>query len=197
MRPKALITVIIVILGLVVASASDFLINVAANQVTIPLRIVLLAFVPIALVGATLVFVQRQTLGILSKGSSETASTLRLLRTDAKATSNVLASHDRLVTIGRSPTSMVKLADHDVSWEHGQIIFRGGEYLYVHLSNTNPTVVRRRGQEQMLRPGLHEEISLRNEDRLEIGNTTLIVEFDIVAEDTGYISTNREGDGSS
>ena len=64
-----------------------------------------------------------------------------------------------------------------------------GEYYYRHLSNTNPSILRRRGEEHLLRPGKKEEITLRNQDRLTIGSETFIIEFDLIAEDTEYKTT--------
>jgi FHA domain-containing protein len=131
------------------------------------------------------------------RGSSKTLSSIRFRRIDAASTSNTppplfLETHERLITIGRSPSNMIVLPEEDVSWDHGEIVFEQGEYVYRHLS-TNPksarTILRGRGREQLFRSSKGEEASLRNQDRLIIGKTTFIVEFDLINEDSGYTPT--------
>ena len=68
-------------------------------------------------------------------------------------------------------------------------------YIYHHLSKINPTKIRRKHEEYLLRPGKNEEVLLRNQDRLTIGKHTFTVEFNLISEDTGYITTHKRSDG--
>ncbi len=116
-------------------------------------------------------------------------SRLRLRRGD---TSLVFETRSRHITIGRSPNNDVTVSDPDVSWEHGVITLLQGSYRYRHLSNTNPTVLRRHGEiHELATSGGREEIDLRDQDRLAIGGTTLVVELDLASDDTGYKTTRR------
>jgi hypothetical protein len=72
------------------------------------------------------------------------------------------------------------LFEYYLLWEHGQIILMHGTYYYYHISNVSSTIVQRRGEEYLPRPGKHEDFPLRNQDRLIIGNTKLIIEFDLI-----------------
>lgn len=127
-------------------------------------------------------------------GSSQTLSSIRFRRLDAARTLDipqplVLETHERLITIGRAPKNMLVLPEDDVSWEHGQIVLKESQYMYCHLSSSSRTMLRRKGLEQIFRPGKKEELPLRTQDRLTIGKTTFIVEFDLANEDTGYKTT--------
>jgi len=130
-------------------------------------------------------------------GSSQTSSSIRFRRLYTASPSDApppleLETHERLITIGRAPKNMIRIQEDDVSWEHGQIVFEQGEYVYRHLSNSSRTLLigKGKGREQMFRPGKGEEAALRNQDRLIIGKTTLIIEFDIDGnEDSDYKPT--------
>ncbi len=122
-------------------------------------------------------------------------SSFRLLPYGVAGASPVAETHERLLTIGRAPRNMVVLADPDVSWEHGAILLMLDGYIYRHLSLSNPTTIRRKHEEYLLRPGKNEEVLLRNQDRLTIGKHTFIVEFDLISEDTGFITTHKRSDG--
>jgi hypothetical protein len=122
---------------------------------------------------------------------AQTPSCIRLIEKDAVGEARRIESHNRLITIGRAPRSTVCIPDRTVSWEHGQIILVRGAYYYHHLSTSNPSILRRRGEERLLRPGKKEEVLLRNQDRLVIGNSVFVVEFDLIAEDVDYITTAK------
>jgi hypothetical protein len=128
---------------------------------------------------------------VASDSLAHTSSTLRLRNGEALDPSLIIETHARLITIGRAPKNMVRLPDDVVSWEHGMIIFKEGEYSYCHVSKSKPTMLRRRGLEQLFRPGKQEEAVLRNQDRLIIGKTTLILECDLINEDGGYRTTAK------
>ncbi len=102
---------------------------------------------------------------------------------------HIVESHERLITIGRAPKNTIQILDSKVSWEQGQILLMQGEYYYRHLSKNVPTVLRRKGEEYLLEDNIREEIRLRNQDRLVIGNVTLIVEYGLINEDNEYITT--------
>lgn len=118
-------------------------------------------------------------------------SSLRLMELDGEKQSPLVDTPLRLVTIGRATTNSVHLEDPYISWEHGLIVFRFGTYYYLHLSNVNPTKVWRRGEEFVLRPGEHGEQELRNQDRLVIGDSTLIVELTLAPGDKDYTPTEK------
>jgi hypothetical protein len=123
---------------------------------------------------------------------SLTASSIRLTQINPVIKSPPIESHNRLITIGRAPKNTVQVPDQEVSWEHGQIILMQGEYYYRHLSNINPSILRRKGEEYLLRPGKREDLPLRNQDRLTVGKITFVIEFDLIAEDAGYITTAKK-----
>lgn len=124
--------------------------------------------------------------------TNQTSSCIRLKQFSPKTDSPLFISYERLITIGRSPHNIIQLSDQEVSWEHGQIILKQGEYYYNHLSTTNPSVIRRKGDEYMLLPKSSQEICLRNQDRLIMGQTKFVIEFDLVAEDAGYTTTDKK-----
>ena len=126
---------------------------------------------------------------ITSDSLPQTSSTFRLRRGGSPDLPLVIETHARLITIGRAPKNMVRLSDEIVSWEHGMILFKEGEYFYCHLSKSKPTTLRRRGLEQLFRAGKQEETALRNQDRLIIGKTIFIIECDLINEDGRYRTT--------
>jgi hypothetical protein len=64
-------------------------------------------------------------------------------------------------------------------------------YYYRHLSRTNPTTLRRPGLQKLLRPGEGEEVLLKPQDRLTVGGTTFVVDFDLVGQGRGYTTTEK------
>ena len=121
-------------------------------------------------------------------------SCIRLRDYSAPEATPLIETRDRIVTIGRAPYSTLVCSERDVSWLHGEIFLQRGEYYYRHLSDTNPSILRRNGVEHFFRAGKKEELPLRNQDRLTIGNSTFIIEFDIISEDGGYITTFKKSD---
>lgn len=119
-------------------------------------------------------------------------SSIRLLHLGTPVEPPVIETHERVVTIGRAPKNMVIVADPEVSWEHGHIILRQEGYIYHHLSTSNPTIIRRKHEEYLLRPGKNEEVILRNQDRLIIGTSMFVVEFSLINEDVGYTTTRKK-----
>lgn len=129
-----------------------------------------------------------------ARATTRTLSTLRVRRLNTAGSDPLLPpceieTHKRLITLGRAPRSTVPIQEDSVSWEHGQIVFEQGEYVYRHLSRSSRTLLISRGQEQTFRPGKGEEAVLHNQDRLLIGRTTFIVEFDLLNEDSDYKPT--------
>lgn len=106
----------------------------------------------------------------------------------------VLHSNKRLITLGRAPKNMIKITDSSVSWEHGHIIFMKSGYYYRHLSDSSSTTIKSRASKssRIIRPEEKIDYLLHNQDRLTIGNSTFIIEFDLIAEDSGYIPTSEE-----
>jgi len=123
---------------------------------------------------------------------AERTSGSRISLTRKDNSSFAYETHEKIIGIGRAPNNDVKLEGLDVSWYHGYIENVTGKYQYHHLSNTNPTVVRRQNQEYLLTKPRLTEITLQNNDRILIGNATLVVEFDIKAGSTGYVTTEKE-----
>jgi hypothetical protein len=118
-------------------------------------------------------------------------SALRLRRIAPVKDPHPVEYRDPLVSIGRSPANQVVLPEADVSWEQGHIIRMQGAYYYRHLSQTNPTMLRRPGMQKLFRPGEAEELLLHPQDRLTVGSTTFVVEFDLVAQGRGYMTTRK------
>ena len=127
-----------------------------------------------------------------SAGLSAAGGSVLRIRRLVPVEEGAWVSHpDALVTIGRSPDSRVRIDDPEVSWEHGQILREKGRYRYRHLSETNPTFIRRRDKEMSLQPGRAAEVTLRPQDRLTIGGTTLLVDFDLLSAATAYTPTAK------
>lgn len=127
--------------------------------------------------------------------TATTESIVRVKRLEGDKQTTLIETQLRLITLGRAPNSTLQLSDNRVSWEHGQIVFKFGTYHYLHLSKTNSTILRRRGEEYLLRPAKDEEYELRNLDRLIIGDTTFIVELTLFPEDRTYTPTSKDEEG--
>ena len=130
-----------------------------------------------------------------SPAGRTTPSLLRVLRLEEPAGPPLLETRERFVTLGRSPKNMVCIQDPEVSWEHGQISLMMDGYVYRHLSRSNPSIIHRRRDAFLLRQGQNEQIVLQNQDRLTLGKTTFVIEFNLIAEDAGYIPTDKKGNG--
>jgi hypothetical protein len=131
--------------------------------------------------------------GCLIHSANRTASCIRIKQIRPEELP-AIESHQRLVTIGRAPKNTIQLEDDHVSWEQGQILMRYGGYYYQHLSGSCSSILRRKGEEYLLERGINEEIRLRNQDRLLIGDWAFVIEFDLVNEDSGYRTTKEADD---
>ena len=122
--------------------------------------------------------------------SATTASSIRLGLRSGNAEES-FESRQRLTTLGRSPASTIRVSDPAVSWEHAQIILMSDGYHYRQISTRSAAVLRRRGEEWLVGPGGRSEVVLQNGDRLTVGNTTFVVELNLVAADagSGYVTT--------
>lgn len=80
---------------------------------------------------------------------------------------NVLTSAS--ITIGRGADASLRLPDTGVSRRHAQLRRHGDGYVLVDLGSTNGTLVNGRNVT---------EHQLRNGDRIEIGETTLVYRDD-------------------
>jgi hypothetical protein len=92
-------------------------------------------------------------------------------------------------SVGRSPDSSIFLSDPGVSWEHGNIFRRKGAFWYRHLSSVARSFLFQRGGDRMLKPGDESEILLQNQDRLKVGDTTIVLQFDLVGVDATWSPT--------
>lgn len=95
------------------------------------------------------------------------------------------------IGIGRGPRNHIRIDEPDVSWEHGQILFQKGAYYYRQLSESSPSSIIRRGKDFVLEPGENAEIALQTQDRLQIGGSTFVVEFDLTDVDDDYTPTTK------
>jgi Domain of unknown function (DUF4062)/FHA domain len=110
---------------------------------------------------------------------------LRLRKEDAEAHPMIFSVP--FISVGRGPQNLVRVDDPEVSWEQGQIVFERGMYYYRNLGNTNPSIIFRRGKlVELAETGT---TMLQTQDRLILGKTTFIVEFDLVDVDKGYTKT--------
>lgn len=125
----------------------------------------------------------------------EVRSRIKLVEQGSTPNPLTFETTERFITIGRAPKNSIQIPNQQVSWEHGQIILMQGSYFYRHLSKSNPSILRRKGEEYLLEAKETEEIELRNQDRLTIGDRTFIIEFDLMNEDEGYITTAKGSDG--
>src|SRR6185369_17175251 len=75
-----------------------------------------------------------------------------------------------VLTIGRAPTNQVILSDYHLSGEHGQIFREDDRYIYRDLRSTNGSRVQREGAELVLDGSERWETSLRDGDKLLLGN---------------------------
>lgn len=121
---------------------------------------------------------------------------IKLTEKSTNPNSLIFETNENHITIGRSPKNSVTISNQKVSWEHGQITLRKGIYFYRHLSENNPSILRRKNEEYLLRVGEFEEKQLATQDCLIIGDTTLIVEFDAIKEDPEHTPTEKQQDES-
>lgn len=126
------------------------------------------------------------------KGFKSSESSFRMLEKTSEGEKVIIETDSKYITIGRSPNSDIQLTDDTVSWEHGNILFTENEYIYRHVSKTNPTQIRRHNEELLLRKDIKTELSLKNNDRIIIGASILIVHFNLYANEFGYTTTKEE-----
>jgi Nif-specific regulatory protein len=74
------------------------------------------------------------------------------------------------ITIGRADTNAVVIPDYHLSGEHGCIVSEGGELVYRDLRSTNGSAVQRGDKRLPIDPSCRYEISLRDGDRLLLGD---------------------------
>ncbi len=141
-------------------------------------------------VQAVLNYIIEQPLTMTQENGRIKGSRIRL--TSKNDNDFVYETYEKVIGIGRAPNNDVKLEGLDVSWYHGYIESITGKFQYHHLSNTNPTIVRRQNQEYLLTKPRMTEITIQNNDRILIGKAILVVEFDIRAGPTGYVTTEKE-----
>lgn len=127
---------------------------------------------------------------ISEDSEQENESQITIKRVDTNPPKE-LKTTEKLITIGRAPKNIIQINVPEISWEQGQIIFVQGEYHYFQLSKNMPSIIRRKGEEYLLKIGLQEKIALKNQDRILIGNSVLIIEFNIANQDNGYITTAK------
>jgi Nif-specific regulatory protein len=85
------------------------------------------------------------------------------------------------VTLGRGDHNTVVLSDYHLSGEHGQIVHDAGEYIYRDLHSTNGSAIERDGRRQALDAASGYEATLRDGDRLVLGdpNQPVLIEVAI------------------
>ena len=123
---------------------------------------------------------ESKTFTLSNLKASQTKSCLRLLEKSPDGSDNLLLNtRATFITIGRSPTSDVQFEDTDVSWEHGNIFYSEDEYVYRHVSKTNPTIIQRHREEFHLSHDLATELVLKNRDLILFGKHTILIQFTI------------------
>lgn len=75
-----------------------------------------------------------------------------------------------LITIGRSDSNLVLLADSRISSVHGEIVRRAGGYYYRDLGSTNGSMVRSRGRNVVVDGKRVREVHLADGDQLLLGD---------------------------
>jgi transcriptional regulator with GAF, ATPase, and Fis domain len=75
-----------------------------------------------------------------------------------------------LVTIGRSPSNMVVLADSRISSVHGEIVKRDDDFFYRDLGSTNGSLVRSGGREIVVDGRRVREVPIKDGDSLLLGD---------------------------
>jgi hypothetical protein len=91
--------------------------------------------------------------------------------------------------IGRSVDNAICIDDPAVSWEHGNIYRRKSGFFYRHLSKVSPTVISHSDSDLLLKPGDDREVQLQNQDRLKVGSTTVLLQFDLLGVEAAYVGT--------
>jgi hypothetical protein len=92
-------------------------------------------------------------------------------------------------SVGRGPDNCICVNDSGVSWEHGTIFRKKGAFWYRHLSDRSPTFILQRDCDLMIKPKDEREILLHNNDRVKVGGTTIVLQFDMVGVDATYSPT--------
>ena len=77
---------------------------------------------------------------------------------------------NQVVTLGRSDTSVVQLTDYHLSGDHGQIFAEGDQFIYRDLRSTNGSYVQRGQQRLTVDAQVNWEITLRDGDRICLGD---------------------------
>jgi len=132
-------------------------------------------------------------LALLEPGEGgRTRSCIRLRQILPVTESPPFESRSRFVSIGRSPNNSLCVPTRTVSWEHAHIALVHGQYQLRQVGRSNPSIVRRKGREHVICADSPEGFPLRNADRLTIGDTTFLVELDVMAEDGGYVTTEKK-----
>jgi hypothetical protein len=91
--------------------------------------------------------------------------------------------------IGRSTDNEIFIDDPAVSWEHGNIFRRKSSFFYRQVGKAGPSVISREDSELLLKPGDNREVQLQNQDQLKTGSTTILLQFDLLGVDAGYVRT--------
>jgi len=98
----------------------------------------------------------------------------------------VLEADEERITIGRAPNATFRLDDYHLSGEHGLIFREGDQYIYRDLRSTNGTMLLRGAKRVLLDGSDRWESTLRDGDRLLLGDAAspVIIQLTLV-ESTG------------
>ena len=90
---------------------------------------------------------------------------------EGSARGQVFECREPIVTLGRAVTSTVVLPDYHLSGEHGQIFLEADQYIYRDLRSTNGSRLSRDEEQLPVDARTGWEITLRDGDRLHLGDT--------------------------
>lgn len=95
---------------------------------------------------------------------------IRLEVVQGKAKERAFESEEERITIGRAPGATFRLQDYHLSGEHGLIFQEGDQYIYRDLRSTNGSMLLRGSKRLLLDGGDRWESTLRDGDRLLLGD---------------------------
>ena len=110
---------------------------------------------------------------------------IRLEIIQGESEGRVLESDDESITIGRAPNTTFRLEDYHLSAEHGLIFREGDQHIYRDLRSTNGSMLLRGSKRVVLDGSDRWESSLRDGDRLLLGDATSPVILQIKLMESG------------
>jgi Nif-specific regulatory protein len=113
---------------------------------------------------------------------------------EGSARGMVFECPEPIITMGRAQSNRVALSDYHLSGEHGQIFLEGDQYIFRDLRSTNGSRVARGREVIAIDARTSWEITLRDGDRLHLGDPAAPVVVTVRLPATGRVVVAELGD---